>query len=108
MSSYLFYGVESAYRVTLHDTYHRDSIGKAIVRYSLRRLSDGAIIFSGKDLHCSPLHSPASKKAALALLSFLTVPPDSDCAEEFTPSQLEWCASDDCQALSWIALESER
>ena len=96
MSSYVFDGNTSQYRVTLHDSYKRDRDSKAIIRYSLRRLSDNAIIFSGKDLHCSPLHTPASKETAIALLNFLTTPDDS-----YTPDQLEWCGSLDAEELSY-------
>lgn len=102
MSSYIFDGNESQYRVTLHDTYRRDSMGKALVRYSLRRLSDNAIIFSGKDLHCSPMHTPASYETAIALLAFLITPDDS-----YTPEQTEWCNSFDAEVLSGVVCEFE-
>jgi len=102
MSSYIFEGNTSQYRVTLHDTYKRDSYGHSIVRYSLRRLSDGAIIFKGKDLGVPQGEKPAGKESAISLLVFLTTPDDNN-----TPSQMEWCESFDAEALSGVVCEYE-
>jgi len=108
MSSYTFKANDSDYRVTLHNTYTQDKMGKWIVRYSMRRLSDGVILFAGRDLHASPLDKPTGKSAALALLSFLTLregDTDSDYFDDYTPAQLAFRDSSDCEELQSYTCE---
>jgi hypothetical protein len=96
------------YSVTISDSGKRDGMGKAICIYSLVS-PDGDEIFNGADLHCSPMHDPESDDSIRALLGFLTLRPgdtDADYFDSYTPEQLAWAKSGDCEDLAlWYAGE---
>jgi hypothetical protein len=104
-TEYIFDG----YKIAITNTGRRDKLGKAIIKYTFTA-PDGEILFQGEDLHCSPMHAPESLETAKSLLTFLTLKPgdtDSDYFEDYTPRQMEWCQSMDCENLSLYAMEGD-
>lgn len=102
MQSFKFDTRSGGYTVNLQETNRRATTGQIKTKYSLVS-PDGTVIFSGNDLGCSPMHAPESRENAIALLGFLTVKPgdtDEDYFKDYTPEQLAWCQSDDCEDLS--------
>lgn len=60
-------------------------------------------IFQGADFQPSPMHAADSDAALLALLGFLTLRPgdtDSECFDKYTPAQMAWAQSSECESLS--------
>ena len=101
MATYTFDG----YKLTLRDTFNRDGMGKAILSYTLVSPS-GVKLFSGADFHASPMHKAISRDSALALLGFLTLRPgdtDREYFDSYTPEQLAWAKSYDCEMLASYA-----
>lgn len=97
------------YKIFLQNTFMRDSYGKFIVKYKMIN-PEGVILFDGKNFHCSPMHDPESYDAAISLLGFLTLKPGDTDAEHFdnyTPKQMEFCESWDCEELSLIVCDYE-
>lgn len=89
------------YYLRLYDLGLTDSLGKAMLGYSLSHKS--RIIFEGNDFACSPLHPIDSFETACALLGFLTLRPgdtDQEYFDRYTKEQLEWANSTDCENLS--------
>ena len=90
------------YTITVSDSGKRAEMGKAILVYSLID-PDGEELFNGADLHCSPLHAPESDESIRSLLGFLTLrldDTDRGYFDSYTPAQLAWCQSFDCEVLS--------
>jgi hypothetical protein len=76
--------------------------GKSALQYAFRDAA-GAILFAGDDYGCSPMHAIDSDAALLALLGFLTLKPgdtDSDYFEGYTPAQMAWAQSSECENLA--------
>jgi len=66
-----------------------------------------AVIFQGDDFFC-PYRDPTSYKAALSLLGFLTLRPgdtDGEYFSKYTPEQLEFANSQDCENLQMYTEE---
>lgn len=67
---------------------------------------EGEVIFEGDDFGCAPLHDPASDDAARALLGFLTLKPgdvEKEYFDSYTPQQLRFALSYQCEALAAYA-----
>jgi hypothetical protein len=76
--------------------------GKSVLRYRFED-AHGAVLFEGADFGASPAHAIDSDATLLALLSFLTLKPgdtDSDYFADYTPAQMEWARSSECEFLS--------
>lgn len=105
METYTFDG----YKMTLEDTGRVDSMGKARVAYTFSK-PDGTLLFEGNDLFASPLHDSDGIESARTLLSFLTLQPgdtDADYFDAYTPEQMEWAKSGECEQLSTFAYDEE-
>lgn len=63
---------------------------------------NGTLLFTGNDFRPSPLHSIDNIESMTSLLGFLTVQ-KGDVEEEYfknyTPAQIEWSESQDCELL---------
>ena len=95
------------YTLTLKVTKKIDNYGHKMVSYKFLTPT-GKILFSGKDFGASPLHAPEGLESAKALLSFLTLrkgDTDDDYFDNYTPEQLEFSESQDCENLSIYALD---
>ena len=102
MSKFNFNTRAGKYTVALRDTGKLDEYDKHIIEYSLVK-PDGTVLFAGSDLHTSPLHKPAGRDSAIALLGFLTLrkgDTDAEYFDKYTPKQLEFSESADCDDLS--------
>jgi hypothetical protein len=80
---------------------------KHAVEYTFKN-PNGQVLFSGSDFFVSPLYKPESKKCAIALLGFLTLQSgdtDSDYFDDYTPEQMAFCQSSDCDNLKMYTLE---
>lgn len=107
MKTYTFETRNGDYTVSLTATDKRAKTGQIKTKYSLTD-PKGKVVFSGSDLGCSPLNTPESKENALALLSFLTLrkgDTDEDYFDNYTPEQLSWTESDDCEDLSMFGYD---
>jgi hypothetical protein len=65
--------------------------------------SGKTLIFQGEDFGPSAMDAIDSDAAAFSLLGFLTLQPgdtDREYFDDYTPEQLEWCQSDEAEALS--------
>lgn len=103
MRTYEFDG----YKMTLQDLGMDVKQHKHRVAYTFS-YPDGRVIFDGKDLFASPLHSPESLENAKALLTFLTLQEhdtDDEYFNNYTPEQLEFRDSLDCEYLQIYTLE---
>lgn len=104
MKTYDFDG----YKMTLQDT-GKVKNDHVMVEYTFST-PDGELLFSGDDLGCSPLHGPESMESAKALLCFLTVrkgDTDEEYFDSYTPRQLEFSESMDCEHLQIYTLDGE-
>lgn len=103
-----FYG----YRLVTYDTYRVDSLGKSILGYFFYD-KQGALLFSGEDFACSPVHSIDSLECCASLLTFLTLrigDTDSEYFANYTEAQLNFANSSDCEMMQGelaIAEESD-
>lgn len=89
------------YVMTLEDTGRTGEFGKARVSYTFSK-PDGTVLFEGDDLFASPLHDSEGLEMAKTLLTFLTLQPgdtDEEYFEYYTPEQLEWANSWECEQL---------
>lgn len=74
---------------------------------------DGKEIFKGNDFKMGQfsLFDENSREAAIALLGFLTLRPgdtDAEYFDKYTPEQMEWAKSSECEYLSYEVPEEER
>lgn len=102
MQTHTFDTRNGDYTVSLEATNKRAKTGQIKTKYSLTD-PHGKVVFSGSDLGCSPMHAPESKENAVALLTFLTLrkgDTDDDYFGDYTPEQLEWIDTGDCDDLS--------
>lgn len=107
MQTYTFGTRNGDYTVSLAATDKRAKTGQIKTKYSLTD-PKGTVVFSGSDLGCSPLNTPESKENAVALLSFLTLrkgDTDEDYFDGYTPEQLAWIDTDDCEDLSMFGYD---
>lgn len=94
------------YTMTLEATTKRDRTGHILVRYEFKT-PQGVTLFSGENFGANPLHSPEGKESAKDLLSFLTVrkgDTDEDYFKNYTPEQLAFSNSADCEYLLSYAM----
>lgn len=78
--------------------------GRTLIAYELRKPA-GAVLFSGSDFCCSPLHADDSDEALRALLGFLLLRPgdvDRDHFASYTADQLVFANSQNCELLGFI------
>lgn len=106
----------AVYRLTLWDTGRRDWRGQSRLSYRFERLPEPSalpqgmedapapgVLFEGEDFAGSPLHADDSDETLAALLGFLTLrkgDTDAEHFESYTPEQLAWSASYDCEILA--------
>ena len=98
MQTYKFDG----YTMTLHNTGETGEYGKARIAYTFAK-HDDTLLFYGKDLFASPMHTPEGLDTAKALLTFLTCQPgdvEEDYFENYTAEQMEFAKSFECEQLS--------
>lgn len=79
---------------------------RTYVPYTFRQAGLSEPLFEGRDFSPSPtLAEPDSRLAALDLLGFLTLQPgdtDPEYFADYTPAQLEWASSTECESLAWL------
>lgn len=95
------------YKLTLQATDKRDSTNHILVSYNFSN-PDGELLFFGDDFGASPLHTPEGKESAKALLGFLTLrkgDTDEDYFANYTPKQLEFSESSDCENLQLYTID---
>ncbi|MGN6440203.1 MAG: hypothetical protein ACTHMM_26995 [Agriterribacter sp.] len=71
---------------------------------------NGSILFAGNDFKPSPLHDIDGIEAIMDLLAFITTKEgdtDSEYFENYTPVQMEWTRSIDCEDVSLLAFHYE-
>ncbi len=105
MQTYKFDG----YTMTLHDTGETGEYGKTRVAYTFAK-PDDTLLFYGRDLFTSPMHTPEGLDNAKALLSFLTCQPgdvDDDYFKAYTDEQMEWANSFECEQLQIYSMDEE-
>ncbi len=99
----------NGYIMTLTETNKRDSNNHIMVEYTFANPL-GEVLFVGNDFGASPLHNPTGKDSAIALLGFFTLQDgdtDSEYFDKYTPVQLQFSKSFDCEALSLIVSDFE-
>ena len=92
----------------LWDTYRRNSLGKAILKYQFK--VGKKVIFEGEDFSPSPCFAIDSLQTAYACLGFLTLKPgdtDREYFENYTEDQMNWAKSSKCEYLSYMVSEWE-
>lgn len=75
--------------------------GRDRVAYTFGRVGEPPI-FTGDDFGPSPMDDPLGYRSALSLMTFLTLRPgdtDRDYFDAYTPAQLVWAQSDECEYL---------
>lgn len=95
------------YSMFLQVTDKRDSTGHIKVKYKFLT-PEKVILFEGDDLGASPLHMPESKETAKALLLFLTLrkgDTDDEYFDNYTPEQLAFSESMNCENLQLYTME---
>jgi hypothetical protein len=95
------------YTLEMEVTGREDRLGHELVRYEFKNPS-GVILFSGEDFGASPLHDAEGIESARALLTFLTLrkgDTDEEYFENYTPEQLEFSESTDCENLQLYTLD---
>lgn len=105
METYKFDG----YTMTLDATGKTDRHNHIMVKYEFIN-PDGVILFEGEDLGASPLHDPEGMETAKALLSFLTLKKgdtDEEYFDNYTPEQLAFSESFDCEQLQAYTWDDE-
>lgn len=68
------------------------------------------ILFQGDDFKPSPMREVDSLDSMVDLLGFFTVKPgdtDKEYFASYTPEQLEWCKSNECEAISVLISDYE-
>jgi len=104
MQIYTFAG----YTMTLEDTGGTGEYGKGRVAYTFSKPT-GELLFSGNDLF-TPFRDPEGLECAKTLLTFLTLQPgdiDDEYFDKYTPEQLEWAKSFECEQLQVFADDEE-
>lgn len=90
----------SLYDLGYDYSHHKNRVG---YRFTWK----GQIIFQGRDFFPSPLIAIDSVQTIYALLSFLTLRPgdtDKEYFQDYTPIQLDWCNSLECEDLQcWVS-----
>jgi hypothetical protein len=105
MNTYEFDG----YKMTLQDLGVDGNQKKHRVAYAFSD-PNGKKLFEGRDLFASPMHDPESLESAKALLSFLTLQEgdtDDEYFDNYTPDQLEFRESLDCEYLKAYTMDDE-
>lgn len=93
----------NGYKLTIKNLGYDTRQGKHRLQYYLIAPDTGYIIFQGNDFFTSPLHKPISMDSALSLMSFLTCRPsdtDDDYFKDYTPDQLRFAQSAECEQLA--------
>jgi hypothetical protein len=106
----------ATYRLTLWDTGRMDGRGQSKLGYRFERLPEPStlpqgmedapapgVIFEGEDFAGSPMHADDSDETLAALLGFLTLrkgDTDAEYFENYSPEQLAWSESYDCETLA--------
>jgi hypothetical protein len=96
---------ENVYRLELFDTGNRmpgASQWRLAYKFSSVQEKKQKIIFKGDEYGCSPCHATDSDASVRELLDFLTLKPhdtDEEYFKDYTPAQLDWCQSSDCEQL---------
>jgi len=96
------------YKMTLKATGERGEFGKAQIAYTFKT-PEGKVLFQGNDFY-NPEYVPEDKDSAISLLGFLTLKPgdtDQDYFKDYTPEQLEFSNSMDCEMLQLIVSDYE-
>ena len=96
------------FRLSLWDTFTRDSMGKAILRYRL--LDRGKLLFDGDDFHCSPMHCVDSMETVASILVFLSLKPgdtDDGYFADYNDVQREFSESYRAELLGYYAMAIE-
>ena len=87
--------------------------GKYQVNYLFKRCNtyNNNILFGGNDSYASPMiNNPIGIKSAMSLLGFLTLKEgdtDKEYFDNYSPSQLEFSQSYDCEELQLIVYDYE-
>jgi hypothetical protein len=98
---------EGDFRLLLWDTNRTDQYHKSILAYEFYH--KGRLIFSGADVHCSPMHSIDGDESVAALLHFLCLRPgdtDRDYFKDYSVQQMAF-AEGYGEELSYIVMEME-
>lgn len=98
--------LERGYRLKTWDT-GRTVGGKPAVGYELTGRA-GAVLFTGEDFGCSPLHAVDSDEALRALCGFLFLRPgdtDRDYFDGYSAEQRAFAESSDCEQLAFLYSE---
>jgi hypothetical protein len=106
----------AVYRLTLWDTGRTDWRGQSKLGYRFERLPEPStlpqgmedapepgVLFEGEDFAGSPMHASDSDETLAALLTFLCLRPgdtDREYFESYSPEQLAWAGSYDCEVLA--------
>jgi hypothetical protein len=92
------------FTLRMWDTYRRESgYGKSVLGYELRmhahpigKRTVTTVLFTGEDMHCSPMIAIDSDEAIAHLMSFLTLRPgdtDREHFDNYTPEQMDYAES---------------
>ncbi len=102
------------FELKIFDTGTYDRRGQTKLAYELVRLDappiGDKVLFAGGDFCGSPMYADNSDSTARSLLGFLTLKPgdtDADYFNEYSPEQLAWCQSSECEALGMYASEED-
>ena len=98
------------YELHTYDTGRRDNRGQTVIGYTFGPCGAPSI-FSGEDFAGSPMDADDSDETLRNLLGFLTLRPGDTDAEYFATynaRQLDWAASDDCEAMAFLDGEPDQ
>jgi len=90
-------------RLILYGPSGYDRLGKARLGYQLLRGTAGEVLFEGEDFSPGAMMALDGDKAILSLLSFLTLKlgdTDDEYFQNYSPAQLAWTESTDCEELA--------
>lgn len=94
--------------VKVHLNLYTYRLGRNYLQYQL--IDNGEIIFMGDDFSSSPLDEVESEESVMALLGFLTCQlgdTDDDYFKDYTPQQLDWIESQECEDLKMVVYDFE-
>lgn len=99
---------DNKYSLKLSTDHKRDEDDRVRVSYTFHK--NNIVLFTGEDFHPSPLYEPICKQAAISLLGFLTLKEgdtDKEYFENYTPAQLGFSQSQDCEELQTVVYDFE-
>ena len=93
---------QTGHALYMWETYRRSKYGQPVLGYRFMA-PNSTILFQGEDYSPGALHDPIGNESIAGLMGYLTQRPgdtDEEYFSKYTPAQLEWAESSECEQLS--------